>query len=246
MRILIASATAAILIAAPAHAQKYRRFNIITGGAYTDRADGPDRWKVMGTAERMEGGQAAALYRAAEVTAKAGSPAFRIVKQKVQMQTREYRATRTMTYRETASLTIRAVRVPADLTACEMPLATQCMTMTVQEVMARFGPELDQPARPLANLPALAFEIPRLSFRPRPVPRALPAYIPPAVVASRPPMPAPYMAPPSASPAPVRFTPAAPSPRVDRNPAPLAATSFTPLPGPPALTPLPDPPVPQR
>ncbi|NYT41228.1 hypothetical protein HZY97_10705 [Sphingomonas sp. R-74633] len=232
MRILLAGIAAIILTSGTASAQKYRHFNILTGGAYTDSEEAPDRWKVMGTADSLSDGQAAALYRAAEITAKAGSPAFRIVRQKVRLTTREYRALRKIEYRETAYLTIRAVRTPGDLTACEMPSAAQCMTLTVQDVMSRYGPELEQPTRPAQVIPALAFEVPHAAFQPKPVPRALPAYVPPAPA----PMPVPV---PVAVAKPIAVRPAMPAAQVAAREEKPGMTSWAPLPGAPAITPLP-------
>lgn len=164
MRVMIVGIAAAVAMILPAHAQEYRRYNILTGGAYTDRAVGKDVWKIMGTSDTAKRGQAHALYRSAQIIAKAGAPAFRIVKQRVRTTTTEYRYSRTMELRESANLTIRAVRTP-DLTACEMPVTTQCLTIKVEDVMARFGPELGLPTRPLAALGELPFEVTYVNFR---------------------------------------------------------------------------------
>lgn len=228
MRFSFAIIGLVVLTTVPASAERYRPFNIITGGAYTDRQESTDRWKISGSWDSAQSGTAAALYRAAEVTAKAGSPAFRIVKQQVHLLRTEYRMPPSVQFRETTKLTIRIVRTPETLLECEMPVASNCMTMSVAEVMARFGAQLNQPTRPAVTLATLAFAVPHLSLRTRPVPRALPVSMPIASV------PAPVSR--------IATTPyPAPRPRTapaTRGAAGLGGTSWTPLPPPPSRTPL--------
>jgi hypothetical protein len=122
----------------------------LVGFGYTDSVIGPDQWRVTGSAHEYGGSLAVAFYRAAELAQAAHADRIRVVRQRIVSTFSRYGGSVANPERETASLTVRAVRSDADLAVCEMKRADQCMTLEVARIMTRYSPYGGRPDR-LAN-----------------------------------------------------------------------------------------------
>lgn len=135
------------LLSAAATAQaepKYRARGLLHTG-YSERLVSPGVWAVKGSSHDDGGSTAVALYRAAELAAADGATEIRVVTQKIKGVT----VTRhgfSIGYSEVANLMVRAVRTPADRTACDMPDPRKCLTLPVAGILARYGPAMGMPA----------------------------------------------------------------------------------------------------
>ncbi|PXA87253.1 hypothetical protein DMC47_32495 [Nostoc sp. 3335mG] len=129
---------------------RYQPANVF-GTGYADEQVAPGVWNVRGASGTEDAGHAIAIYRAAELAQAAGASEMRIVRQKIVVTSR---ANTHMFVREVAHFTVRAVRDPADRTACEEKKPERCVTVSVDKMLAQFGPELGQSPGPHPELAA--------------------------------------------------------------------------------------------
>jgi hypothetical protein len=153
-RAMVTAIAAGVMASAAQAAARYEPANVF-GTGYADEQVSPGVWSVRGASATPEGGHAIAIYRAAELMQQAGADEMRIVRQKIVTTSRGNRYGGSITFvREVAHLTVRAVRDPADRTACEEKDAKRCVTVSVAKMLAQFGPQLGQSAGPHPELAA--------------------------------------------------------------------------------------------
>lgn len=122
---------------------------------YSDQVVKPDVWEIRSSAREHSESVGVALYRAAQLVDQAGAREFRIVRQKVKTTTVTRRNTYDeISYHEVATLTVRVIRTEQDRSACDMPEADKCMTLSVASVMATYGPGLLMPGNKPGEAPA--------------------------------------------------------------------------------------------
>lgn len=146
----------ALLIAGAAQAADadYRHARFL-GTGFSDKQIAPDVWRVKGSAHAEGDGVAVALYRAAELAVAARADEVRVVKQQVKRLTVSQRfGGGIISFTETATVTVRAVRTDADRAACEEAEPGRCMTLPVAGLLARYGDGLGQPAARPGEAPA--------------------------------------------------------------------------------------------
>lgn len=155
VKMFVAGVTSIAIASDAGAAARYQPANLF-GTGYADEQLSPGVWEVRGASATPDGGHAIAIYRAAELAQAAGVSEIRVVRQKIVTTSRVDRYSRTPIgfVREVAHLTVRAVRDPADRSACEERDARRCVTLSVAKMLAQFGPELGESAGPHPELAA--------------------------------------------------------------------------------------------
>lgn len=144
-RFFVPMLAVASLVATAASADPTYHRQGLVGFGYTDSAIAPDQWRVTGSAHEYGGSIAVALYRAAELARDAHADRIRVTRQRIVSTFSRYGGSVEHPDRETAFLTVRAVRSDADLAACDMKQVDRCMTLDVARVMARYASSEAEP-----------------------------------------------------------------------------------------------------
>ena len=148
MRGLIVIAAATLLLAGcaggrPITATTYGPVNLL--GGYKDKEIEPGVWRVTGLGNGIAGegfGRNVAVYRAAELIKAQGFSHFQVLRQKGRMNSISVGGGPGSFSGESMEMDVRGTNDPTAPLACRDKTPTACMTLAVDEILARVGPQL--------------------------------------------------------------------------------------------------------